>query len=518
MKVDKAVCTSDVLEDLSRAIKFEAVFTTLVENKIVAIKRECEEKARLKQAKKRRFLFGRRFSVVHRMRWMQSVLLQSQQWEVQQEDAVVAVEMAPVRAEVEEVPRCESPAVDSPRMLSLQAETDTSGSGVAVELDHFDIVSIRSDMCRTGEAAATAAIRDVADGEKLSQSDDVIVRMKPRRQVRARFKEDFLETPCVSPEAPRKVDVVKSTKRKYNLREASLLLEQERHRLRILEAKSISAQCSPILPRHLQSDSPDLSIHSGQSAPAATSEPRPEVARTEPRARGRRESTGASHHEASVNYQATNPLSQGFVSSFNQLAQSHMPVMATANKTPCDMIKMHRLPKARHDDEVPPLAEESIGEDSARKKKNWHKRAHRLSDPVLVYPSTSGLQHCILSRPPNQPIDLHYDEDFIYDVSLQIDPERNGDVEAVIPGQRRHKHKHHKHCKKKRHKTRKILVHDLDEQTVKVIDPDDLPKRARWTIIATACLLLVMCLLLVGVTLRMAPIIDDMGKSRLHLT
>lgn len=45
-----------------------------------------------------------------------------------------------------------------------------------------------------------------------------------------------------------------------------------------------------------------------------------------------------------------------------------------------------------------------------------------------------------------------------------------------------------------------------------MIDPDDLPQRARWTIIATACLLLIMCLLLVGVTLRMAPFIDDMGE------
>lgn len=105
----------------------------------------------------------------------------------------------------------------------------------------------------------------------------------------------------------------------------------------------------------------------------------------------------------------------------------------------------------------------------------------------------------------------------------------------------RHHHHHHHHHRKKRHK-RKILVHDLDEQSVKVstnvinsgrsasaticslsflspfaivsqvIDPDDLSQRARWTIIATACLLLVMCLLLVGVTLRMAPLIDDMGK------
>jgi hypothetical protein len=47
-----------------------------------------------------------------------------------------------------------------------------------------------------------------------------------------------------------------------------------------------------------------------------------------------------------------------------------------------------------------------------------------------------------------------------------------------------------------------------------VIDPDsdELPQRAKFTIVATACLLLIMCLLLVGVTLRMAPLIDDMGK------
>uniref|UniRef100_A0A182QXS1 Uncharacterized protein n=1 Tax=Anopheles farauti TaxID=69004 RepID=A0A182QXS1_9DIPT len=131
--------------------------------------------------------------------------------------------------------------------------------------------------------------------------------------------------------------------------------------------------------------------------------------------------------------------------------------------------------------------------DEEKLNKRKYKYLKRCSDPVIVFPSTSsgagagvggggvggsGLQHCILSRPPNQP--LH--------------------------------HHHHRHCKKKRHKKRKILVHDLDDQSVKVIDPDDLPQRARWTIIATACLLLIMCLLLVGITLRMAPIIDDMVR------
>lgn len=51
MKVDKGVCTTNdayfagnaAANELSSIIKFETVFTTLVENKILAIKRECEE-------------------------------------------------------------------------------------------------------------------------------------------------------------------------------------------------------------------------------------------------------------------------------------------------------------------------------------------------------------------------------------------------------------------------------------------------------------------------------------------
>lgn len=52
---------------------------------------------------------------------------------------------------------------------------------------------------------------------------------------------------------------------------------------------------------------------------------------------------------------------------------------------------------------------------------------------------------------------------------------------------------------------------------VPTIHPDDLPQRARWTIIITAGLLLITCMLLVGVTLRMAPVIDELGKLQLKL-
>ncbi|KAI8128911.1 hypothetical protein CVS40_1958 [Lucilia cuprina] len=159
---------------------------------------------------------------------------------------------------------------------------------------------------------------------------------------------------------------------------------------------------------------------------------------------------------------------------------------------------------------------QSGSDDEYRKKKRKYKRYHRCSDPVLVYPTPSGLQHCILTMPPNDPIQYPYTEDYAYDVQLQIESDKNDDLEKIVPSdstkRKHHKHRHHRHKKRHRHKKPKILVQDLETQEVKVIDPDDLPERARWTIIATACLLLLMCLMLVGITLRMAPIIDDMGK------
>ncbi|XP_065079324.1 uncharacterized protein LOC135702219 [Ochlerotatus camptorhynchus] len=197
---------------------------------------------------------------------------------------------------------------------------------------------------------------------------------------------------------------------------------------------------------------------------------------------------------------------------------AHRTVSSAAAMPPCSSGMVVGLDDYGDD---PLLAGELNESDEEKLNKRKYKYLKRCSDPVIVFPSTSsggggtgggGLQHCILSRPPNQPIQFPYDEDFMYDVSLQLEPDRD----SIVPEHRRrhkHRHHHHRHCKKKRHKRRKILVHDLDDQSVKVIDPDDLPQRARWTIIATAFLLLIMCLLLVGITLRMAPLIDDMVRQ-----
>lgn len=61
--------------------------------------------------------------------------------------------------------------------------------------------------------------------------------------------------------------------------------------------------------------------------------------------------------------------------------------------------------------------------------------------------------------------------------------------------------------RRKRRKRKKSAVKKKTSQ----VDPEDLPKRARWTIIITSGLLILTCMFLVGVTLRMAPVIDQMG-------
>lgn len=61
--------------------------------------------------------------------------------------------------------------------------------------------------------------------------------------------------------------------------------------------------------------------------------------------------------------------------------------------------------------------------------------------------------------------------------------------------------------RRKRRKRKKNITKKKSSR----IDPEDLPKRARWTIIITSGLLILTCMFLVGVTLRMAPVIDQMG-------
>lgn len=104
---------------------------------------------------------------------------------------------------------------------------------------------------------------------------------------------------------------------------------------------------------------------------------------------------------------------------------------------------------------------------------------------------------------------IHYDDDDY--VALNVADELE-EVEILSGPEKvdEPQGRYHRPRRKRKRKRRKIDSVGPDEE---LVDPEELPPRARWTIVATACLLLAMSLLLVGVTLRMAPIIDEMGKS-----
>ncbi|KAK5650477.1 hypothetical protein RI129_001506 [Pyrocoelia pectoralis] len=103
-------------------------------------------------------------------------------------------------------------------------------------------------------------------------------------------------------------------------------------------------------------------------------------------------------------------------------------------------------------------------------------------------------------------------------VSLKMDGFEEIEEETIAYRSYLSKDKRRRHRRRRRRRKKHMRSHieitslPISEE-VKEIDPDELPPRARWTIVVTACLLLFMCLLLVGITLRMAPIIDDMVRK-----
>lgn len=479
--VDKGVCTNDVLEDLHRAIKFEAVFSTLIENKILSIKRECEEKRKQKRSLVR-FLFG------GRRRNVASIIVdpnieafpvesvpaddQSGQWfRVERENERAQPNPGHSLSRLKVGHGCnvdddedgvrmgdtgsgrgnhhhmagettslngrsvECSSLDRERVGVGTGRTVAVGSdlpGGHVEFEYkYDAISIQSDTCRTAPnlclsndlmyttattANATAKRRQIprAQRDKRSQSDDFIARSNHSGPIRCSGREfqsrgvakasatpprklTDSRTDCsmkrsqhgsksiltssssslhsnpmteASPMPGTKVGhnndhpngnqrttsnaVAESGPVKLGPREASALLEQERNRLRVFEMRSISAQCSPIMPRHIEfdnivslSNSAPMPLHPVQDEeldrlmePAVIVPSNPTIkggvdatpVKSHRRQNHKSKSQRAAEYLASqidfdslASYPKVNPKTQGIISSFNQLKSPNLP-------------------------------------------------------------------------------------------------------------------------------------------------------------------------------------------------
>ncbi|KAF5294302.1 hypothetical protein FQA39_LY13446 [Lamprigera yunnana] len=130
------------------------------------------------------------------------------------------------------------------------------------------------------------------------------------------------------------------------------------------------------------------------------------------------------------------------------------------------------------------------------------------------YISISPVPYPCCSTEHNTQINMPRSSDY---VSLKMEGFEEDDAEAVAYQnyiKEKRKRRRRRRRRRKKHLKSHIEITSLPiSEEVKEIDPDELSQRARWTIVITACLLLFMCLLLVGITLRMAPLIDDMVRK-----
>lgn len=465
--VDKGVCTNDVLEDLQRAIKFEAVFSTLIENKILSIKRECEEKRKQKRSLVR-FLFG-----IGRRRNVASIVVEPnieafpiespangtrrQRCRVEQANERAAEDQGAGNDNVREMTTTTTTACDTTSLNGGKSVECSSldrggccggggGSGQPrnPEFEYkYDAISIQSDTCRPATSlclsndmmyyTAKPSTRQLPIGmrgmgnqrDKRSQSDDFIARSCPTTRTATRKyangptagglvlsgvqQETQHQQQQHHPPSGGSQSILTSssssntmndsqsklsqgTKVGHNInrnssgnnnnnnnsvseaagrltpREASVLLEQERNRLRVLEMRSISAQCSPILPRHIEfdsivslSNSAPICLHPGTDEVVVLAEEREREEEAESiavttegvvseRNRGISEPTPVKSHRRHTNhksksqraaeylasqidfdslasYPLVNPKTQGIISSFNQLKSPNLPTV-----------------------------------------------------------------------------------------------------------------------------------------------------------------------------------------------
>ncbi|XP_051156018.1 histone-lysine N-methyltransferase set1-like isoform X1 [Leptopilina boulardi] len=133
-------------------------------------------------------------------------------------------------------------------------------------------------------------------------------------------------------------------------------------------------------------------------------------------------------------------------------------------------------------------------------------RSREAFSDICEYPRLHQ-SACYTSQNEAQ-LKLDYDEDDDF-LALNLEDELD-DNETLSNPEKVNKpiEKFHRPRKKRKRRIKKI-----EPEIVIETDPDELPPRARMTIVATACLLLAMSLLLVGITLRMGPIIDEMVRK-----
>lgn len=426
MKVDKSVCTTNdkTLEDLNCVIKFDAVFTTLVENKILSIKRDCEQKELNKKRTRSigRLLFGR------------TVFCDKKVLEKRLED----VEIGELQHHAA-LPRMDNGGSGSAGVGiggSMMNTTTPVAPNSSIVVD---------ETCLTTATAPTDKTEDEVDDDTVNiEFEEVSVSIEiesshPAVGEDEPYISDLDNSVSVTVDSERKKSTASEPIKFCGLSSQQDDAAGEGGTSKYLSAKSISAQSTPILPRPkgftesrgktvaiktpmegialassstnkdktvdkcIKKSSPKITPQNSvlvdeiSSAPVTVTTNTPTNASTtitgvaaaitnkKSSKRDRERVKDYPRLEYEINYQA-NPLSQGFISSFNQLT-TNLPVLATSvgtaatttvtatcktRSTLCDSKKLQRSASTAYETSAPPkgrVSDQSGSDEEYKKRK-----------------------------------------------------------------------------------------------------------------------------------------------------
>lgn len=277
MKADKAVCTTVSMTDAESAISYENLLSTLVQKKILAIKHECETKKMEKQRRKQQnclnsLIFGKRHVRSNKQNGEEPAdeEMHSAKASISQQVIVVdskedSIERIPKddddkRSAAAPMPLVKSVSDDVPikcaQEIVVSAEKDTVAESESTEcqmvalnehryseednnstqmLDEFRSVFVKHDT------------KDVARVDNKNQQN--VIRIASIENANTQDQDSTnTATASKSPSIVSQIEVSDeiSPKQTFGERKDSSDTISVPSSIRLLEAKSISAQCSPI--------------------------------------------------------------------------------------------------------------------------------------------------------------------------------------------------------------------------------------------------------------------------------
>lgn len=242
MKVDKAVSTANdiVGNDSHSGMRYETILNTLVEQKVLAIKRDCEQtEQKLKQQRKHNCLGGLSFGKRRRKHEQQ------QQRETTTDNNIqcsrtsdrILINECVVVADATSNDDAKNAIVLVNQNKSI--ENDNHQQRPVVDVVPNAIPNEQNSVSEDCGSMSTIASQSAAQNDNVVKSTSQLASdvLRPARKIST---DTIISIPSTS----------KHTTFSAPAPIANCTIDQEqRRRLRVLEAKSISAQCSPIFPR-----------------------------------------------------------------------------------------------------------------------------------------------------------------------------------------------------------------------------------------------------------------------------